>query len=117
MIVDSCKSDCHPDGASTHGVAEIFRIDMARDYHPINARADAVTRRACRGVICQRCGKHFVRSSLMPERCYRQQSPDKRITIIPLTVGYYRVSAENLRDVPELSGIAVNFKLIKHHRK
>ena len=47
----------------------------------------------------------------------RHESLDKRIAIIPLTVGYYRGSAENLRDVPELSGIAVNFKLIKHHRK
>lgn len=45
------------------------------------------------------------------------ESLDKRIAIVPLTAGYYRVSVENLREVPELSGIAANLKLIEHRRK
>lgn len=51
-----------------------------------------------------------------PRRSWDHQSLDKRIAVIPLSTGYYRVSVENLRDVPELSNIAVNFELIEDYR-
>lgn len=60
---------------------------------------------------------HDEELSEHPRRSWNHQSLDKRIAVIPLSTGYYRVSVENLRDVPELSDIAVNFKLKEFSRK
>ena len=60
---------------------------------------------------------HDEELSAHDPRSWGHESIDKRIVSIPLSVGYFRVSVENLRDVPELSDIAVNFELIEDYRK
>lgn len=39
-------------------------------------------------------------------------SHNKKIADIPLDAGYYRVSIESLRDVPELEGTKINFVIV-----